>query len=429
MQPTFPVLLVSYFFPPTNTAGIYRILGFTKYLPESGIRPVLLTASPVPGREYTDPGLIEKVPKDLVIHRARAWCLGLPTGDGILQKIWRGTVEWFERFMPLDPYFLFGIAGASAARRLIRKHRCRAIVTSSPPHSIHISGYIQKKCFGTPWIADFRDPATVKTYSGLDASLGANNSFLSERMEKLVVENADVVIANTPTNRSILESRYPSSKGRFIVISNGFDPDDIDLSSETAKPKGIKGRKLLVAYTGEIYEGLGDPLWEGLIELKREDPSISMKLEIRIAGIISPADLSRIESAGLTDVVKHIGFVSASDSLKLLAESDVALFLLPKEGFAFWVPSKLYNYIGFRKYVLALIPEGDASRIIEEVNAGTCVQPIPEKISEAFTRLLELREREGVRCDYNLEALKRYSRPYQATQLAAAIRRIQPCDP
>jgi hypothetical protein len=102
----------------------------------------------------------------------------------------------------------------------------------------------------------------------------------------------------------------------------------------------------------------------------------------------------------------------------------VALFLLPKEGFSYWVPSKLYSYFGSRKHVLAIVPEGDASRAIEEVNAGVCVRPIPERIAEAVSGLVSLHRVGGLKPEYASEALEKYTRSHQARQLADVIRNV-----
>jgi len=416
MMLPIPVLLVSYFFPPTNTAGVYRIMGFTKYLGSSGIRPILLTALPVPSRERVDPALATKVSGDLIICRTRTWCFPKTTKNGIWGKILNVAADQFDRFLPVDPYLLFGIAASRSARHLILRYRCKAVVTSSPPHSIHLIGFVQKRYFGMPWIADFRDLVIAKPRS------------FSDRLERLVVENADVTIANTPTNRSILASRYPSCKDRIIVIPNGFDPDDRDLLPILKKQGDNPARKLLIVYTGEIYPGMGEALWGGLRILKEMDPSISERLEIRIAGILSESDLRQIENQGLSDIVKYVGFLPVAECSALLAKSDVALFLLPQSGVSHWVPSKLYNYLGARKFVVAIVPVGDASRIIEEVNAGICVRPIPQKIAEAFMELVELKDRGDIESAYNIDALQKYSRIFQVKQLAEAIRNISSKD-
>jgi hypothetical protein len=122
--------------------------------------------------------------------------------------------------------------------------------------------------------------------------------------------------------------------------------------------------------------------------------------------------------------VKYLGFLKVVECQKLLDTSDVSLFLLPKEGYAFWVPSKLYGYLGNGKFVFAIVPEGDASKIIESVNAGICIRPSPEKIAEGFQNLVVRHSNSEMEPSYNLAALDKYKRPYQAKQLAEAIHKI-----
>ena len=240
----------------------------------------------------------------------------------------------------------------------------------------------------------------------------------------MVVSNADATIANTPTNQAILTARYPKYAERIRCITNGFDPDDYkNVPAPTTDPEG-SGRRMQIVYTGEIYERMGDALWKGLEILKRKDSSIADKLEIRIAGLVTDKDLRRIESTGLSSFVKYLGFAKAAECQKLLVSSDASLFLLPREGFSFWVPSKLYSYLGSRKFIIAIIPEGDASKIIEDVRAGLCIQPVPEKIADALATLVSRHSKGTLKADYDTAALEKYKRSYQSGQLADIIHEV-----
>jgi len=325
--------------------------------------------------------------------------------------------------MPLDPYFLFGLVGSVRARRLIRERGFRVVVTSSPPHSIHLLGYVQKRYFGTPWVADFRDPVKPKPFPSTER-YGWDNHSLSEKLERIVVETADVTIANTPTNRHILISRYPECRDRIICVPNGFDSNDYKNRPLPERRGDEQKRKMLLVYIGEIYEGMGDALWDGLDILIRNDPGVVEKLEICIAGIVGESDIKKIQNSNLSSIIKYIGFIKATECQELLDAADAALLLLPKCGFSYWVPSKLYNYFGSQKYVIAIVPEGDASKIIEEVNAGTCIRPIPEKIAEALSDFISLHSSGVMKSNYNIAALGKYCRSYQAKQLAEVIHNV-----
>jgi hypothetical protein len=415
------ILLVSYYFPPVNTAGIYRILAFSKYLPENGIRPILLTSSGNTRRENIDSTLTEKIPEHLIIKRIRDWCLQIPEGDWVVIKILRKAISVMDRIIPIDPFLLFGFAGSVTARILINKFRCRAIVTSSPPHSVHWIGYFMKRFMRIPWIADFRDPVRPWiVYRSIFDRYLILKPFIMRYYENMVVKEANYIIANTPTNKNDLIYKYPWAINKFIVIQNGFDAKEVKCLNTFYKEP--KNDKLTISYIGEIYEGMGDILWESIRLLRVEDPSITEKLEIVIAGIIADGEMQKIVGNNLLDIVKFLGFLEYSKSQEIMANSNIALVLLPPGNFSYWIPSKIYNYFSLRKFVLGVIPEGDASTLIEEVNAGTWVPPEPERVASAIKRLIQDYRNGELHADYREDKLMKYTRAYQSRQLADVIK-------
>jgi len=420
---TQSVLLASYFFPPTNSSGIYRILAFAKYLPDFGISPIILTSSQKSGREPLDKDLLEKVPEDLTIHHMGTGCLPSPEGSGISRKIFREVTDQIDHHMPIDPFLLFGLFGSIRARRLIKKHSIEAVITSSPPHSIHLIGYVFKKYFGIPWIADFRDRIGHKPFAPGEGNQNGRFSLMG-KLERSILETADATIANTPANLETLVSSYPDCRERVVCIPNGYDPADFENSLISNERKEEQDRKLQVIYTGEMYEGMGDTLWQGLSILKKNNPEIANLLELKIVGIMTENDRKKIKDNHLDDIVKFLGFVKEAECRRLLSISDVALLLLPKEGYPYWIPSKVYTYFGSGTYVLAILPEGDALNLVKGVNAGICIPPSPEKIAETLSTLVSLHCSGNMKASYNLSELKKYTRPYHANQLAEMIHKI-----
>lgn len=415
------ILLVSYYFPPINTAGVYRILGFTRYLPENGIRPILLTGSERVKRENRDESLAKNIPKKLIIERIGSWCLPTSTRKGIAGKIVSKIVSVLDTIIPIDPFFFFSIGGTLAACKIIKRFQCRAIVTSSPPHSIHIIGYFIRRFMKIAWLADFRDPIKPRVIhrSFIERYL-LGKAFFLRILEKLVVMNANIIIANTPTNKKELEEKYPESRGKIVVIPNGFDSSDEEFDSIV--PEESKPDRLTISYAGEIYEGMGDMLWEGIRMLSDEDPMLSDKFEIIIAGLVTDSDLKKIENNKILNIVKYVGFLKHIECQRLISRSNIALLLLPPGNFSYWIPSKVYNYFSMRKFVLGIIPQGDASRLIQEIKAGIFVPPEPARIAGAIKELIDAHARGDLKTEYDEDRLKRYTRSYQTLQLSNAIR-------
>ena len=67
------VLIVTYYWPPGSGAGVQRWLKFSKYLPQYGWEPVILTVDPdFAAFPVTDFSLLSEVPDNLVVHKTKA---------------------------------------------------------------------------------------------------------------------------------------------------------------------------------------------------------------------------------------------------------------------------------------------------------------------------------------------------------------------
>ena len=81
-------LMVCYPWPPTGGAGVQRILKLTKYLPEYGIEPSVLTAAN-PSVPLRDDSLQRDVRPEMDVIRART----LEPGYGIKKATWQSSAS------------------------------------------------------------------------------------------------------------------------------------------------------------------------------------------------------------------------------------------------------------------------------------------------------------------------------------------------
>ena len=67
----------------------------------------------------------------------------------------------------------------------LKDHPVDAIITTGPPHSMHLIGLGLKRAIGIKWIADFRDPWTdIDYYGQLTLTKWADNKH--HRLERAV---------------------------------------------------------------------------------------------------------------------------------------------------------------------------------------------------------------------------------------------------
>jgi len=384
------VLLVTYHFPPSAASGTFRMLGLVRHLPKYGWGTVVVAPPRTPG-EPVDAELCRRVPGEAIVYPA-----AYPEGRG----------SWLLR--RAAPRAIWLAAALGSCRRAVTEHRPDAVLTSGPPHWVHLLGLTLKRRHGLPWVADFRDPWI--SHGG-----GVGRRPLRRRWEayweRRVIEQADVVVANAPLAREGLRAAFPSCRDKICAVTNGYDPEDFN------EPRAEReaGQALHMVHAGEVYFGRDPrPLLDALRELGAEQGAGSPGWRVSFLGRACDENLDlerEVAGRGLRASVELGGQVSYGRSLQAMAGADV-LLLLDSPGRRAGVPAKLYEYLGAGRPILALAEEdGDVAWVLRESGAphriaaprdaaqikaalvelsrgvdGGVPRPSGEKRSRAFTR-------------------------------------------
>ena len=397
--PTAPrtVLFVAYHYPPMRSPGVERSAKFSRYLPEFGYATQVVGTGAFGSakdgairawepltlyRRLFNPAARRKGPAATrtrtegplagLSARARRWLL-VPDG----QITW---VPW----------------AALSALRWVRRHGADLIYTTSPPASAHLLGRLLKAQTGLPWIADFRD---AWLYDPLDPALleMPGRRELERRLEERVIDEADAVIAATGTTADDFRGRYPRAAPKVRVITNGFDPaDDGEPPTNQAAPDGapVPGRLSLV-HTGSFAYSHPrrsvEPLERALRRLVDTEPAWCDRLELVLAGELSPAEEAAMAPLSELGVVRLAGAVDRAEALALQRAADALLLVdHPRPWPASNAPGKLFEYLAAGKPILALCGEGEVRRTMGELKAGLWASPDEaEAIEEALRRLWE----------------------------------------
>ena len=409
------IVLISYYYAPYNTPASYRIAGMARSFEKAGYEVHCVTSNTFRARK--DENLANTLDSGASIVQTRAWELkrGVP-GPGVtgkIKKLWNNIAERIEDYLlPLDSYVLWVIPAWLSARRLIRQHDIKTVLISSPPHSSQFIGLLLKWGSQVNVVTDFRD-----SWSQNPAirSMNRVSHWIMSMTEKRVLENSNLVVANTWSNKEMLERDFASVVGKTEVVLNGYFEQDGRIPSSTA----VAGRIFRLVYAGELYEGYVDNIFEAISNLKKQNPDLSASFQFEVAGLIDESDWSRIEEFGISDVIKYHGFLSYEDSLSLIRSADAVLLVMPKH-FKNVVGSKLYTYLGQRCRILALIPDGDAAQIIRDVGAGVVITD--NFVIQATDVLSEwVQSRHIQDCQYNEDNLHHYTREYQGEKLVKYV--------
>jgi glycosyltransferase involved in cell wall biosynthesis len=338
------LLLLTYHFPPSGASGAFRMLGLARHLPRFGWQPVVVAPATLPW-EPVDEGLERQIPEDLPVVR-------VPYPQG-----------WFIK--PARRLSQFGIwlpPALAACRRLIRRERPDAVLTSSPPPEINLLGLWLKRWLALPWVADFRDPWVTQ---GKRLSPWAPSTWVATRLERAVIQAADRIVANTPFATTGLRSAFPDCRNKITTVNNGFDPESF---AGVERPSSSPVWHIL--HAGEVYAGRDPrPFLDALGGVSREGVPGGKGLRVSFLGRAMEGDfdaLSEIRQRGLEGIVELGGHVSYQESLRDMARSDL-LLLLDTPGRRFGAPAKLYEYFGAGRAVLALAePDGDVAWLLRQ---------------------------------------------------------------
>jgi glycosyltransferase involved in cell wall biosynthesis len=405
------VLMVAYLFPPgggIGAAGAQRVLKFAKYLPRHGWQPIVLTVRDnfYEGYFQKDTSLLERVPADTVVLRTgmlrfltpilslkRALTRGK---SGPAQSAWpggRSRAGLYRRakdaitdlFEIPDEQMGWLLPGARAGLAAVRRYDVDVVYATGRPWTGLVIGTAIKRLTGKPLVSDFRDPWITNPFRNQSSKL---KDALERWLERVVIERSNVVIANTDTLRTEFIGRFPwKLRYRFTCIPNGFDPEDYQ---QLALPACPPADVFHLTHTGFLY-GKRDPktLLEGLkIALDRRGiPRDGIRLHL-VGSVELAYDLGRhLREQALEDVVVLEGHVPYRESLERLSRAHVLLLLQP--GTTTQVPSKLFEYVGMKRPILAITPrDGATAKLISEHGLGTVVEA--ERVDAIADALIQL---------------------------------------
>jgi len=369
------VLIITYYWPPSGGGGVQRWLKMTKYLPEHGWESIILTPDN-PDFELKDESLLKDVASETIVLKLPIWePFGLYRklmGKKAVQK--QGVVDtknesllgrwsrWIRGNWFIPDARLFWVRPAvNYAEKYLRKNTVDVIITTGPPHSMHLIGMELKRRLGIKWIADFRDP-----WSDWDVLPQLNLTKKSWKrhikLEHQVMHQADKVL--TVTHNLAKQLEVTGKLEKVEVVTNGFDPADF-LIDETTKPSKFK-----ISHVGLLNEGRNpELLWEVLEEICVENNEFNEALEIVLAGTIDQPVRDSINNfEKLKSKVLIPEYLAHKKVLTLYQESAILLLLVNNTSNSSWIlPGKLFEYFSAKRPILAIGQlESEANEVLKE---------------------------------------------------------------
>jgi galactitol-specific phosphotransferase system IIB component len=371
------LLIITYYWPPAGGPGVQRWLKFVKYLPDFDIQPIVYVPEN-PTYPIIDNQLVEEVSDKAIILKNKIFEPYQLAGffsknktkkisSGIIpnkkkQSILERFLLWIRGnvFIP-DARFLWIKPSVKYLKKYIQDNDIDTIVTSGPPHSLHLIGLKLKEDLNVKWFADFRDPWTTIGYHK-ELKLSSYASKIHKELESKVLNAADTIIVTSKTTKT--EFQALTSKP-IEVITNGYDIEKVD--------KKPLDSKFSLAHIGSfLSERNPEILWQSLSELVTEIPSFKNDLELKLIGAVSQEVLKTISNYNLDSYLNNLGYVSHKEAVSHQRTSQILLLIeINSENTKSILPGKLFEYMVSERPIIAIGPkDSDFAEIIKSTNTG-----------------------------------------------------------
>lgn len=371
------VLIVTYYWPPAGGPGVQRWLKFVKYLPLYNIEPIVYIPEN-PTYPILDEALKSEIPNNITILKhiivepygvasifSKKSTKGISSGiipnqkkQTAVQKIllWiRGNI-----FIP-DARVFWVKPSVNYLSKYIKENHIEIVITTGPPHSLHLIGLQLKLQHNINWITDFRDPWTTIGYqNALKLSSFAQKKHL--KLEHQVLNTADTIIVTSPTTKK--EFQKITNKP-IEVITNGYD---VEVSDEV-----MLDEKFTLAHIGSFLSDRNpEILWQVLQELLLEIPEFKNHFQLKLIGKVSQEILDIISKFGLKDYILNLGYLSHQEAVEHQRKSQILLLIeIDSVATRGIIPGKIFEYILSKRPIIGIGPEqADFSTIIQETNTG-----------------------------------------------------------
>tara|TARA_Y200000002_G_scaffold120237_1_gene98585 strand:- start:901 stop:2181 length:1281 start_codon:yes stop_codon:yes gene_type:complete len=368
--------ILAYYWPPAGGSGVQRWLRFANHLCDLGwdVHVFTFKNPKYPIREKSSLEIINPKIKVNKIKGFEFPKFMTSPSENILFNNYYSNYSSTQSYMydqvarkfiyTLRELFLFPDArkflinpSYKFLKNYYRKHNLNHLITTGPPHSMHLAGMKLKKDSGIKWIADFRDPWSNffqnKLLNELDLTIKKH-----EKAEADVLKNCDGVF----TTSESLKSKFSIKNKNSYYVPSGFEKEI----------ESTDHNKFRIIYAGSMKE-IQNPknLWLALHDLIKSDEKFKDLLEIILIGNIDRRVINSIEFKKIRDrkILSYMSKKQLDDEISKSQLQVVCSVNYPDSDDI--VPGKFFHYLSSKKNILGISNKGsDLEKIINETKSG-----------------------------------------------------------
>ena len=250
------------------------------------------------------------------------------------------------------------IAPATAAAVDIGKSDVAGVISFAQPWSDHLVGLGIRRKTRLPWVAHFSDPWTDSPYATV------RQRSIWKPMEADVVHEASALVFVASETADLVMAKYPAAlRAKVSIVPHGFEPCANARKIPVVQTSSDRKRPMRVVYTGRFYPGVRtpSPMLRALAEVDKKQPLTGV-LQLMFIGPHVEEFRGEAVALGVDRFVTFKGQVPFAQAATAAEEADVLLVIdASTSGPSVFLPSKLIDYLAFRKPIIGLTPSSGAS--------------------------------------------------------------------
>ena len=397
------VLVIGYCFPPSASPEAFVTAKLLKNIKDCEVDVVTLADGNV---------------SEILDHEMGRYA------DGINGKVYRVSVpKYLQRLtrmprLPLRPdrWSLLNHHVLKTAAGLIEQGNYDCLITRSQYHSAHLVGLKLKAKFpDLPWVACFSDP-----WSRADHQKNVTFfSAWSDRQERKVLTAADRLVFPSSGLKNHFINDLPELQTKSSVLPHSFDTEIYKLSPET---RGGGDETLLARLFGSFYGTRSPDVLFAAIDQMQIPAGRKFRLELYGPWHSAYDDLDERYAADPQKSIIYQGHIPHLEALNKMQQAHLLLLVdAPGKGKSFYLPSKIVDYIGAKRPVLALCREGLIADITRKIGG---VVADPADVNDVRRALERCAAKQCVYSDINMDFVQEFEAGNVAGEFRSLIREL-----